>query len=115
MGHGERGREARGIAVAARGVGDARKVEWDVGMLRRAGRDGRMAQPVREDSGGQTSVVELVGQRLVEHEVWDWLEDAGFEDLDADEVLKIKIHGLDELLLKRRSRVIRRWRLIAAP
>lgn len=35
------------------------------------------------------------------------LLNAGFEDLDADEVLKIKIHGLDELMLKRR-RVIRR-------
>ncbi len=80
MGHGERGCWARPIGVAARGVGDARKVDWDVGMFRRAGRGGRMAEPVLEDSvGGRPSVVELVGQRLVEHEVWDGLGLGGIE------------------------------------
>ena len=32
------------------------------------------------------------------------LRDAGFEDLDADEVLKIRIHGLDRIIRKRRIR-----------
>ena len=80
MGHGERGLVGWPIGVAARGVGDARKVVWDVGMFRRAGRGGRMAKPVLEDSvGGRPSVVELVGQRLVEHEVWDGLGRSGLE------------------------------------
>jgi len=44
--------------------------QWDVGMFKRAEGGGRMAQRVRTDSGeGRPSVVELVGQRLVEHEV----------------------------------------------
>ena len=67
------------LAVAARGVGEAQRVEWDVGMLRRAGRGGRMAQPAGEDSGGRRSVVEPVGQRLVEHEVWDGFGFGGIE------------------------------------
>ena len=39
-----------------------------------------MAQPVLEDSGGgRPSVVELVGQRLVEYEVWYGLSLGGIE------------------------------------
>ena len=38
-----------------------------------------MAQLVWGDSGGRPSVVELVGQRLVEGEVWDWLGLGGIE------------------------------------
>ena len=38
-----------------------------------------MAQLARETAGGGPSVVELVGQRLVEHEVWDWLDVGGIE------------------------------------
>ncbi len=38
-----------------------------------------MAQLARETTGGGPSVVELVGQRLVEHEVWDWLGFGGIE------------------------------------
>jgi len=38
-----------------------------------------MAQPVGEDSGGKASVVELVRQRLVEHELWDRFGLAGME------------------------------------
>ena len=34
------------LGVAGRGVGEAQRVEWDVGMLRRAGRGGRMAEAV---------------------------------------------------------------------
>jgi hypothetical protein len=35
----------------------------------------------------------------------DWLRelrDAGFEDLEADEVLRMRIHGFDDILRKRR-------------
>ena len=38
-----------------------------------------MAQPVLEDSGGRPSAVELVGQRLIEDEVWDGLGLGGIE------------------------------------
>ena len=66
-------------AVAPRELGVARMAEWDVGMLRRAAGGGRMAQLVRETAGGRRSVVELVGQRLVEHEFWDGLGLGGIE------------------------------------
>ncbi len=66
--------------VAARCEGAARKVEWDAEMFRRAGRGGRVAQLVWTDSRGQTSsVVELDGQRLIEHEVRDWFALGGLE------------------------------------
>ncbi len=54
MGHGARVGRVESIADAARGMGEARKVEWDGGMLRGAEGRGRMAQLVREDRGGQT-------------------------------------------------------------
>ena len=38
-----------------------------------------MAQLARETAGGGPSVVELVGQRLVEHEVWYRLGLGGIE------------------------------------
>ena len=79
MGRGERVLGGGALAVAERSVGDARKVEWDLGMFSQAGRGGQRAQPVREDSRGRPSVVELVGQRLVEHEFWDWLGLGGIE------------------------------------
>gem|GEM_PF-7037384 len=41
MGHGARDGRVGLLAVAGRGVGEAQRVEWDVGMLRRAGRGGR--------------------------------------------------------------------------
>ncbi len=47
-------------------------MDWDAGMLRGAARGGRKAQAVGAESGGQPLVVELIGQRLVEHELWDW-------------------------------------------
>ena len=58
--------------------------ERDAWMLRRADRGGRMAQPVREDGAGGgpwggPSVVELVRQRLVEHEGWHGLDVGGIE------------------------------------
>ncbi len=46
MGHGARGGRVGVLAVIGRGVGEAQRVEWDVGMLRRAGRGGRMAEAV---------------------------------------------------------------------
>jgi len=67
-------------SVAARCEGAAQKVEWDAEMIRRAGRGGRVAQLVWTDSRGQTSsVVELAGQRLIEHEVRDWFGLGGLE------------------------------------
>ena len=51
-------------------------MDWDAGMLSGAGRGGRMAEPGGEAS---PSVVELVGQRLVEHELWDWFSLGGIE------------------------------------
>ena len=74
MGHGAGVGGVGLLAVAARETWGARKADWDAGMLSRAGRGGRMAQPVEKDSGrDRRSVVELVGQRRVEYEVWDWL------------------------------------------
>ena len=68
------------IAVAARGMGEAGKVEWDAGMLSRADGGGRIAQLVRSDNGGgRPSVVEFVRQRLVEYEVWYRLGLGGIE------------------------------------
>ena len=46
MGHGARDGRVGLLAVAGRGVGEAQRVEWDVGMSRRAGRGGRMAEAV---------------------------------------------------------------------
>ena len=67
------------MTVAARGMGEAGTVEWDGGMFRRAEGRGRMAEPVREASGGRPSRVELAGQRLVEHEFWYGLGFSGIE------------------------------------
>ena len=53
-------------------------MEWDAGMFRRAERGGLKAQAAREDRGADVSV-ELVGQRLVEHEVRDWFGLGGIE------------------------------------
>ena len=53
-------------------VVDRRMMDWDAGMLRGAERGGLKAQAAREDRGADVSVVELVGQGLVEHELWDW-------------------------------------------
>jgi len=50
MGQGGRDGRVGLLAVAGRGVGEAQRVDWDVGMLRRAGRGGRIAQP---GGGGQ--------------------------------------------------------------
>jgi len=46
MGHGARDGRVGLLAVTGRGVGEAQRVEWDVGMSRRAGRGGRMAEAV---------------------------------------------------------------------
>ena len=79
MGRGARVGRVGLIAVAAREVRGARMTQWDVGMFKRAEGGGRMAQPVLEDSGGRPSAVELVGQRLIEDEVWDGLGLGGIE------------------------------------
>ena len=65
--------------MAGREVGSARKVEWDGGCS-----DGRkeVAEWLSlsgQTAGGGPSVVELVGQRLVEHEVRDGLRLGGIE------------------------------------
>ena len=44
MGHGARVGRVESIAVAARGMGEGGKVEWDAGMLRGADGGGRMAR-----------------------------------------------------------------------
>ena len=62
------------LAVAVRGVGGARRADWDVGMFRWAGRGGPLAQRCPGKTAGAArdrSVVELVGQGLVEHEGTD--------------------------------------------
>ena len=69
MGHGARVGRVALLAVPGRGVGEAQRVEWDVVRSRRAGGGGRMAEAVRGAAWGKASVVELVGQRRVEHEV----------------------------------------------
>ena len=70
------------LAVAVRGVGGARRADWDVGMFRWAGRGGPLAQRCPGKTAGAArdrSVVELVGQGLVEHEVGDELDFGGIE------------------------------------
>ena len=70
------------LAVAVRGVGGARRADWDVGMFRWAGRGGPLAQRCPGKTAGAArdrSVVELVGQGLVEHEVGDELDLGGIE------------------------------------
>ena len=69
MGHGTRVGRVGLQAVAVRGVGDARKADWDVGMFRRAGGGGQTLRLPARTAGGRPSVVELVRQLWVEHEV----------------------------------------------
>ena len=54
-------------------------MDWDAGMLGRAGRGGQMAQAVGEGSGTSLFSRRPLGEGLVEHELWDWFGLGGIE------------------------------------
>ena len=80
MGHGARGGRVGLLAVAVGGVGGAREADWDVAMFRPGGsRWPNGSGCPGGQRGAAPSVVEHVGQRLVEHEVRDWFGLGGIE------------------------------------
>ena len=100
------------LTVAGRGVGEAQRVEWDVGC-----RDGRVevAKWLRlsgRAAGPAPSVVVLVGHRLVEYEHGDWFGLGGIEGRSlVEEEVSLRRRAVPERRVDEHSSgaAVRRW------